>query len=186
MHVTYSILSVTMAAITSAMVVAPLTSRAIGDSCTTPDGDGTCELTSDCAPHGFSVPGPGIGYCPWTPNDVQCCVKTSCKAPSGSGTCMNTGNPCGGSFVSGYYCPGDDTIQCCVGGIGGGGAPAPAPSPPSAPAPPKSGGGDGIVSAAVKEEGLPYVWGGGGCSGPSSGGFDCSGNSVSDPSCPLH
>ena len=31
------------------------------------------------------------------------------------------------------------------------------------------------MSAAVKEEGLPYIWGGGGCSGPSSGGFDCSG-----------
>ncbi|KND92543.1 Gamma-D-glutamyl-L-lysine endopeptidase, partial [Tolypocladium ophioglossoides CBS 100239] len=35
--------------------------------------------------------------------------------------------------------------------------------------------GSGIVAAAVKEEGLPYVWGGGGCSGPSKGGFDCSG-----------
>ncbi|KAI4270725.1 MAG: hypothetical protein LQ337_006505 [Flavoplaca oasis] len=42
------------------------------------------------------------------------------------------------------------------------------------PAPP-SGGGDGadVVAAAVKKEGLPYVWGGGGCSGESGGGFDC-------------
>ena len=38
--------------------------------------------------------------------------------------------------------------------------------------------GSGIVSAAVKEEGLPYVWGGGGCNGPSSGGFDCSGTAI--------
>ena len=52
--------------------------------------------------------------------------------------------------------------QCCVrGSAGGGGGP--------------SSGGSGIVSAAQREEGLPYVWGGGGCSGPSGGGFDCSG-----------
>jgi cell wall-associated NlpC family hydrolase len=35
--------------------------------------------------------------------------------------------------------------------------------------------GSGIVAAAEKEKGLPYVWGGGGCKGPSKGGFDCSG-----------
>ncbi|GJN68183.1 nlp/p60 [Purpureocillium lilacinum] len=35
--------------------------------------------------------------------------------------------------------------------------------------------GPGIVAAAVKKEGLPYVWGGGGCKGPTKGGFDCSG-----------
>jgi len=48
------------------------------------------------------------------------------------------------------------------------------PAPPSSP--PSSGGsGASIVDAAEKEKGLPYVWGGGGCKGPSSGGFDCSG-----------
>lgn len=47
------------------------------------------------------------------------------------------------------------------------------PAPP--PTPPASGSGASIVAAAVKEEGIPYVWGGGGCSGPSNGGFDCSG-----------
>ena len=35
--------------------------------------------------------------------------------------------------------------------------------------------GPGIVAAAVKKEGLPYVCGGGGCKGPTKGGFDCSG-----------
>ncbi|GFF26281.1 probable endopeptidase p60 [Aspergillus udagawae] len=38
-----------------------------------------------------------------------------------------------------------------------------------------SGSGKAIVDAAEKEKGLPYVWGGGGCNGPSGGGFDCSG-----------
>jgi hypothetical protein len=35
-----------------------------------------------------------------------------------------------------------------------------------------------IVSYAEKEKGLPYVWGGGGCKGPSKGGFDCSGKKI--------
>lgn len=38
-----------------------------------------------------------------------------------------------------------------------------------------SGDGSSIVDAAEEEKGLPYVWGGGGCDGPSGGGFDCSG-----------
>lgn len=38
-----------------------------------------------------------------------------------------------------------------------------------------SGTGSSIVDAAENEKGLPYVWGGGGCDGPSGGGFDCSG-----------
>lgn len=46
------------------------------------------------------------------------------------------------------------------------------------PSPPSSGSGAGIVAAAVKQEGLPYVWGGGGCNGKSNGGFDCSGTSI--------
>jgi cell wall-associated NlpC family hydrolase len=44
-------------------------------------------------------------------------------------------------------------------------------------APPAPGGGTGgaIVAAAEKEIGMPYVYGGGGPTGPTYGGFDCSG-----------
>ena len=34
-----------------------------------------------------------------------------------------------------------------------------------------------IYAAAARWLGTPYVWGGGACSGPTKGGFDCSGNS---------
>ncbi|KAL8667760.1 MAG: hypothetical protein Q9168_007191 [Polycauliona sp. 1 TL-2023] len=109
-------------------------------------------------------------YCPNDASDVQCCVKKTCSTPSGSGTCINAADKgsCKGAMVAGH-CPGDSTIQCCVPGA------STPPSPP--PTPPTSGGGNGgdVVAAAVKEEGLPYVWGGGGCGGPSGGGFDCSG-----------
>ncbi|EME19372.1 peptidoglycan DD-metalloendopeptidase family protein [Rhodococcus triatomae] len=41
---------------------------------------------------------------------------------------------------------------------------------------PNAAGGSGqVVSAAREYLGTPYVWGGGGANGPSSGGFDCSG-----------
>ncbi|KAL8714401.1 MAG: hypothetical protein Q9220_001734 [cf. Caloplaca sp. 1 TL-2023] len=157
---TFNILtSLALAASSAALVTPPLFERSVGTSCTTPHGAGTCQNTGNCVTSGFNL----ASYCPNDPTDVQCCVKKTCSTPKGSGTCINTANKgsCGGSMVPGY-CPGDDTIQCCVSGS----------SPPS---PPSGGSGAGIVSAAVKEEGLPYVWGGGGCSGPSSGGFDCSG-----------
>lgn len=35
--------------------------------------------------------------------------------------------------------------------------------------------GKDVVAAAVAKEGITYVYGGGGCKGPSGGGFDCSG-----------
>ena len=35
--------------------------------------------------------------------------------------------------------------------------------------------GAAVVAAAVSQEGQNYVFGGGGCAGPSNGGFDCSG-----------
>ncbi|KAL8778170.1 MAG: hypothetical protein Q9213_007531 [Squamulea squamosa] len=122
-------------------------------------GGGTCEKTGNCVLSGFNL----ASYCPNDPNDVECCVKKTCSTPKGSGTCINTADKgsCKGAMVPGY-CPGDDTIQCCVPG-----ASTPSPSP--------GGSGAGIVAAAVKEEGIDYVWGGGGCSGPSKGGFDCSG-----------
>ncbi len=159
-------LTLTTLTLTHALVLHP---RSTGSACSTPDGHGTCQLTSDCTSQGFNLAGPLPGYCPYDPDDVQCCVKKTCSTASGSGICLNTGDGCsGGSFVAGA-CPGDSSIQCCV--AGGGGAPAPSPTPPST-----GGGGSAVVSAAVKEEGLPYVWGGGGCAGPSQGGFDCSGN----------
>jgi hypothetical protein len=66
-----------------------------------------------------------------------------------------------GCYVTDYYVKtgtsGYVTKQCPSGGGGG------------------SGSGADIVNAAEKEKGIPYVWGGGGCNGPSDGGFDCSG-----------
>ncbi|KAL8828916.1 MAG: hypothetical protein Q9170_006394 [Blastenia crenularia] len=148
-----------LAAFSTALVPQPLFERSIGSACGTPDGSGTCQATKDCVATGFNL----ASYCPHDANGIQCCVKKSCSTPQGSGTCINTADKgsCKGSMVAGY-CPGDSTIQCCVSGG-------------SSTSPPTSGSGSGIVSAAVKEEGLPYVWGGGGCSGSSKGGFDCSG-----------
>ena len=150
------------------------------------DGDGTCQSTADCTSQGFNL----ANYCPGA-DDIQCCVKKACSTSSGSGICLNSSDTCGGSFVSGA-CPGDSSIQvrqytaslvirkfsltcrpkCCVSSADG------TPTPSTTPSPPTSGGsGQSLVDAAVKEEGLPYVWGGGGCDGPSGGGFDCSGTS---------
>ena len=161
---------------TLAHVSFPLNERSIGESCTTPEGSGSCQKTSDCTSQGFNV----ANHCPGA-SDIQCCVKKTCDTPSGSGICQNKGDgACSGSYVAGH-CPGDSSIQvpptssslpiltrnqCCVKSGG------------SSPSPPSSGSGSGIVSAAVKEEGLPYVWGGGGCNGKSNGGFDCSGTTL--------
>jgi len=150
-----SLLALFMSTTALALVASPLEERSIGQSCSTPDGAGTCQYTQDCTSQGFNL----AGYCPGASN-IQCCVKKTCSTSSGNGMCMNTGDSCsGGSFIAGH-CPGDSSIQCCVKGS----------SPP-----PSSGNGAGIVNAAKAEEGLPYVWGGGGCHGPSKGGFDCSG-----------
>jgi cell wall-associated NlpC family hydrolase len=35
--------------------------------------------------------------------------------------------------------------------------------------------GEAVVQAAASQEGQPYVYGGGGCGGPTNGGYDCSG-----------
>lgn len=161
MYPTNILLLLSLAAFSGALVPQPLFQRSVGSTCDTPHGSGTCQATGDCVTTGFNL----ASYCPNDANDIQCCVKKSCTTPTGSGTCINMANKdsCKGDIKAGY-CPGDSSIQCCL---------SDSSSPPSPPTPGKSGA--AIVSAAVKEEGLPYVWGGGGCSGPSKGGFDCSG-----------
>jgi hypothetical protein len=79
------------------------------NSCSTPQGSGTCMQTSACS--GSSV----AGYCTG-PSDLQCCVGggTACSTPQGSGTCVST-SQCSGTSVPGY-CPGAADIQCCVSG----------------------------------------------------------------------
>ena len=80
--------------------------RAIGSSCSTPFGSGSCQKTSSCTTQGFHV----AGHCPNDPTDVQCCVKETCSTDSGSGLCMNTDSTCSGKFVAGA-CPGPDSVQ---------------------------------------------------------------------------
>lgn len=141
--------------LTLATPLNPLVART---SCTAPSGAGTCQSTSSCT--GFHV----AGYCPGG-SDNQCCISTTCSTSSGSGTCKNTGSGCsGGSFIAGA-CPGASDIQCCVAGD------------TSTPPPTSSGGDTGskVVDAAEAEKGLPYVFGGGDTTGPTKGGFDCSG-----------
>ena len=93
--------------------------RSVGSSCTTPDGKGTCQHTSNCK--GWSIPGPSPGYCPNDPDDVQCCVQKTCSPPGQIGICQNTNKPCSGQYNSGNFCPGDNSIQCCpTGGSQGG------------------------------------------------------------------
>lgn len=106
--------------------------------------------------------GPGVDYS---------VVKTYNKGDQVSITCQATGpniegdslwdKTSDGCYVTDYYVKtgttGYVTSKCPSGGSGGGGS------------------GADIVNAAEKEKGLPYVWGGGGCNGPSGGGFDCSG-----------
>ncbi|KAJ5166635.1 uncharacterized protein N7482_005416 [Penicillium canariense] len=109
--------------------------------------------------------GPGTGY------DV---VKTYKKGQDVSITCQATGTDVKGDtlwdktsdgcYVTDFYVKTGSssyvTKKCDSGSGSGGGS---------------SGSGSSIVAAAEKEKGLPYVWGGGGCDGPSGGGFDCSG-----------
>ncbi|MCJ1424731.1 hypothetical protein MMC29_002619 [Sticta canariensis] len=140
-----------------ALVPVALEDRSIRSSCTTPDGKGTCQKTSNCKTQGFNL----AGHCPHDANDVQCCVKKTCSTSSGSGICLNTGDGCsGGAFISGS-CPGDSSIKCCVKG--------------AKPPPPTHCTGPAIVAAAESQKGIPYVFGGGGCNGKSKGGYDCSG-----------
>ncbi|QKX63154.1 uncharacterized protein TRUGW13939_10323 [Talaromyces rugulosus] len=109
--------------------------------------------------------GPGTGYSIVKTYNKGKDISIKCQAP---GTNINedvlwdlTEDGC---YVTDYYVKTGSstyvTSQCPSGGGGGGSG---------------SDSGASIVDAAEKEKGLPYVWGGGGCNGPSGGGFDCSG-----------
>ncbi|KAM7208376.1 hypothetical protein V8F20_001354 [Naviculisporaceae sp. PSN 640] len=191
----------------------------IGTVCKTPKGSGICGSTVKADCNGYYMP----GYCPGD-NTIQCCIKATnhaCSTPDGNGLCARTEkNDCNGFYTAGY-CPGDKHFQCCV----------PSPDPPAedpegddsteeevssadteaadlhepldidldatiaanntiigddiepedeedplvARAAKKLTRGDLIVKAAEKWLGKKYVFGGGDCSGPTKGGFDCSG-----------
>lgn len=106
MHLLSSLFYLSVASTSLALVSAPLGERALGDSCSAPEGSGTCQKTSDCTSQGFNV----AGHCPGA-SDIQCCIKKTCATPSGSGICQDKGdNACSGSYVSGY-CPGASSIE---------------------------------------------------------------------------
>ncbi|KAH7100730.1 hypothetical protein BKA62DRAFT_757759 [Auriculariales sp. MPI-PUGE-AT-0066] len=136
----------------------PIDVLARATSCKAPQGSGSCKAVSDCKTNGFNV----AGYCPGS-RSIQCCIQKTCSTSKGKGTCLNTSDGCsGGSFLSGA-CPGDSSIKCCVKNpTSGGGTTTPSR-------------GLKVVNAAKAKEGIPYVFGGGGCKGKSNGGFDCSG-----------
>ncbi|CAG7987135.1 unnamed protein product [Penicillium olsonii] len=106
--------------------------------------------------------GPGTSYASVKTYKKGQDVKISCQTPGteifGNSIWDKTSDNC---YVSDYYVKtgssGYVTTKC--GSSGGGG----------------STGGKAIIAAAETQKGLPYVWGGGGCRGPSGGGFDCSG-----------
>ncbi|KAJ5774756.1 hypothetical protein N7457_009652 [Penicillium paradoxum] len=95
---------------------------------------------------------------------VTISCQTTGTSVSGNNIWDKTSDGC---YVADYYVKtgtnGYVTKKCSSsGGSGGGGSSG-------------SKAGKAIISAAQKKKGLPYVWGGGGCKGPSGGGFDCSG-----------
>ncbi|KAM3065350.1 hypothetical protein ACMFMF_011075 [Clarireedia jacksonii] len=145
----------------SAVVAIPVLEDG-GSTCSAPEGDGICKATSSCVSNGFNV----AGHCPGSAS-IQCCIAKTCQPPNtAGGLCLNTSDGCsGGSFHSGY-CPGNSGIQCCVKKSDNDAQDDQNHGKPS---------GKDVVDAAVKKEGITYVFGGGGCDGPSNGGFDCSG-----------
>lgn len=100
------------------------------------------------------------GHCPGD-SDIQCAAKVSCM--NNKGKCLSVGDQgcSGGSFHAGY-CPGSSDIQCCV-------------KDGSTDPPPSGDVAQKILAKAKTQEGVKYVFGGGSCSGPTNGGFDCSG-----------
>lgn len=84
--------------------------RATGDKCKAPEGQGKCLATRNCKGISYTQP-----FCPNDPEDIQCCVEIACKPPGRPGLCRNVAQGCpNGSFNSGNFCPGDQSIQCCV------------------------------------------------------------------------
>lgn len=128
----------------------PLALAAIGDSCSSSEGSGSCLETSSCPDSSFTVK----GACPSDGASILCCIAQTCSTPAGNGNCQNTANPCsGGSYIAGY-CPGGATNMCCVPNSSGGGG---------------GGGGQAILDAAQTQAGVWYSWGGGGCGGKGLG-----------------
>lgn len=88
---------------------------------------GVCIGTASCSSTGgVSV----VGACPGTPNDVQCCTKTSCGT---NGNCRFANQCSSGNTLTGQ-CPGPAEFNCCLpgpsgGGGGGGGNVGPYPPP---------------------------------------------------------
>lgn len=127
----------------------PAAVLAVGESCTTPSGSGTCLSTSTSCSGSFYA-----GYCPGNAS-IQCCVPKkaaeSCSTPRGNGVCKNTAEGCTGAFIKGY-CSGGTTNVCCVANPSGGAVT-----------------GEMILEAAKTQAGVWYSWGGGGCNGKSKG-----------------
>ena len=106
---------------------------AIGDKCRSAQGTGTCKNVNSCTSGTHTTKSPIItlliyigftvnGACPNDGQDIKCCIGKSCtivqKAPLQSlgGHCFDKDrNSCsGGKFYKGF-CPGDASVQCCVG-----------------------------------------------------------------------
>ncbi|KAH8647864.1 hypothetical protein BX600DRAFT_530854 [Xylariales sp. PMI_506] len=96
--------------------------------------------------------------CPGTPNDVKCCTKPTCGS---GGNCRWTSQCASGNTIS-NQCPGPSNFKCCLPASSGGSSSS-------------SNVGAKVLAKAETAEGTPYVFGGGSCSGKTSGGFDCSG-----------
>jgi cell wall-associated NlpC family hydrolase len=128
--------------------------------------------TAITAVNAYPITGDSVN-CRSGPGTSHAVVKTYKKSQDVKVTCQTTGTAVSGNniwdktsdncYVADYYVKTGSssyvTKQCSSGGGSSGG----------------SGTGKAIIAAAEKEKGLPYVWGGGGCKGPSKGGFDCSG-----------
>jgi hypothetical protein len=157
MHSLSSLLTVALVALSVAANPVDLEERG---TCKVKSGvSGTCISTSSChSQNKFSE----AGHCPGATN-IQCCYTPTCKVNSGvGGSCLTTSacNTKKWKHEAGH-CPGGTNIQCCYN---------PATKPP-----PTSSCGAKVVAAAESQKGVPYVFGGGSCTGKTSGGFDCSG-----------
>ncbi|KAJ9649228.1 hypothetical protein H2199_000002 [Coniosporium tulheliwenetii] len=154
-----------------ALVPAPLTQRST-TACSTPDGDGTCgDITGAC--NGFFV----AGYCPG-PSSFQCCVPSEPDSED-TGNDGDDGVDVGDNVEDGVV-PDEEVKNELEEEFGD--APEAAPEAENvevkraaAAVPKKKTKCQLIYYYAAKWLGWPYIWGGGSYSGPTKGGFDCSG-----------